>query len=313
MAFELEKPFWDWFVLNLPPSMTATQLGEDGSEAQVLIAGAVTEQDLQDHPNLKVVVVPFAGILPVTRLSLLGNKQISVYNLHFNASATAEKSIELMCAVAKGTIRNDSVMRGGTWKPEFRTSHAIELAGKNALIVGFGAIGHRIARVCQALEMNIQALRRRPGSEDIHGINVSNISRLEECLAWADVIHIAIPATSETNGMFNFDRIKLLKSHSILVNIGRGSIIDQGALFSALNERRIFGAGLDVWWNYPGQGECEPSEFPFHTLDNVVMSPHCGGTTVDTEQRRMESVVKLLHMIHDNDPELEPVDLENGY
>jgi phosphoglycerate dehydrogenase-like enzyme len=89
--------------------------------------------------------------------------------------------------------------------------------------------------------------------------------------------------------------IRALPKEAILVNVGRGAIVDEAALFSALKEGRIRGAGIDVWWTYPKEGEvCKPSRFSFEELPNVVMSPHVGGSVTDSEPKRLTALASLL-------------------
>jgi phosphoglycerate dehydrogenase-like enzyme len=103
----------------------------------------------------------------------------------------------------------------------------------------------------------------------------------------------------------------------ILINVGRGSIVDEKALYTALRDEKLSAAGIDVWYNYPDspsdRDNTKPSRFPFYNLDNIVMSPHRGGSTKDTEHLRMIHLAKSLNCAFKGNPIPNPVDLEVGY
>jgi phosphoglycerate dehydrogenase-like enzyme len=109
----------------------------------------------------------------------------------------------------------------------------------------------------------------------------------------------------------------MLQRPSLLVNIGRGAVVEQKALYEALQTGVLHAAGLDVWYTYPPDEEARthtpPAEFPFHQLDNVVMSPHRGGMTSETEPLRMRYLAKLLNAAARGEPMPNQVDLQRGY
>jgi phosphoglycerate dehydrogenase-like enzyme len=109
----------------------------------------------------------------------------------------------------------------------------------------------------------------------------------------------------------------LLPPGAILVNIGRGKIVAEGALFEALRDGRLHGAGLDVWYNYPadvnGRACTLPANFPFHELDNVVMSPHRGGQTLDSDRLRMAHLAQLLNCAARGEVMPNQLALDRGY
>jgi phosphoglycerate dehydrogenase-like enzyme len=103
----------------------------------------------------------------------------------------------------------------------------------------------------------------------------------------------------------------------VLVNVGRGPIVDEAALYAALRDGTLYAAGLDVWYNYPAdeaaRAHTPPSDYPFHELDNVVMSPHRAGSSVETEALRMVHLARLLNAAARGEPMPNRVDLEAGY
>lgn len=297
--------------------------GAPDETTHVLITGYATDEDLQAAPNLKSLIVPFAGLPPRTRDVMLRYPHITVHNLHHNAPETAEVAIALMLACAKKIVPIDQSLRRNDWTPRYDADLSIRLEGKTAVVIGFGAVGRRIAAVCIGLGMRVIAHKRTPLSEDV--IEVRTPERLLDSLREADVVLLAAPQTSETAGLLGPNEIAAMKDGAILVNVARASAVDEGALYESLKSGKLRGAGLDVWYRYPeseatkgymgfvGAPESAkstpPSAYPFHELDNVVMSPHRGGTSADVEDARVVALAELLN----SDPMGNRVNLERGY
>jgi phosphoglycerate dehydrogenase-like enzyme len=186
---------------------------------------------------------------------------------------------------------------------------ALSVAGRHALVWGHGAVGSRVAEVCRALGMAVTAVAREP-RPSLHGAQ-----ELERLLPATDALFVCVPLTEETRGRIGGRELALLRERAVLVNVARGPIIEETALYDALSSGRLFAAGLDVWWRYPESGEsiCTPSKFPFHELDNVVMSPHRGGHVEDTEPLRMRALGELLRAQAEGLPLPHAVDVERGY
>jgi phosphoglycerate dehydrogenase-like enzyme len=248
---------------------------------------------------------------------MLGFPHIAVHNLHHNAVAAAEMAVTLMLAAAKFIVPVDRALRQHDWTPRYRPNPAVMLEGKTALILGYGAIGQRVAHVCLGLAMDVIATRRR--AADGGSVAVHPPEALHSLLPRADVLIIALPLTAETEGLIGRGELALLPPRAVLVNVGRGRIVDEEALYHALSEGQLHAAGLDVWYNYPGdaasRSKTPPSAYPFHGLDNVVMSPHRAGTggSEEIELRRMAHLAKLLNAAAAGEEMPNQVDLETGY
>ena len=142
-----------------------------------------------------------------------------------------------------------------------------EVRGKTLLVVGLGAIGREVARLGEALGMHVLSLTRTSGD-------------LDELLPQADAVVLTLPLTAETHGLLDRRRIGSMRRGSILVNVGRGAVLDEEALVDALRERRLLGAVLDVFVHEP-----LPPESPLWELDNVILSPHMAALSVHENER----------------------------
>jgi phosphoglycerate dehydrogenase-like enzyme len=176
--------------------------------------------------------------------------------------------------------------------------------------------------MCRGLGMDVIAVRRRaPAAGDAGqgepGILLAPIDDLHRLLPRADALLICLPHTPETTGLIDARELALLPSRAVLVNVGRGPIVDEAALYHALRDGRLYAAGLDVWYNYPQdaaeRAHTAPSTYPFHELPNVVMSPHRAGGSTATEELRVRGLARLLNAAARGEPMPNRVDLEAGY
>lgn len=308
-----DEPDWATsFADSLVGSATCTFGKSIPDHAQVLVKGRPEEAELDQFTSLSAVVVPWAGIPEATRELLIKHPKVSLYNLHHNAADTAEMALALYFAVAKGIVPRDRGLREGRWSEDTwmrsGTSSSVRAAGKRALILGYGSIGQWIGKVCEAMGMEVTGVKRHgPFNE-----RVRPLEDLEELLPKAEALFVALPLTPETKGLISAERLALLPSNAIVSNIARGAIFDEEALYLALKEGKIGGAGIDVWWKYPsGDEPCFPSQFPFQDLPNVVMTPHVGGSSDASEEGRWRALSELVKGIADGSAKAASVEL--GY
>jgi phosphoglycerate dehydrogenase-like enzyme len=279
----------------------------------ILVAGRPQREHLTASPNLKALIIPWAGLPESTRQLILDFPHIRVHNLHHNARPVAELTIALLLAAAKFVVPLDRSLRAGDWTPRYQPSPSILLRGKTALILGHGAVGREVAQLCRGLGMNVMAITRHPSGEPF----LAPPEALHQLLPRADVLLVCLPHTSETTGLIGTRELALLPQNAILVNIGRGPIVDEAALYTALRDGTLYAAGLDVWYNYPADEDARsytpPSAYPFHELPNVVMSPHRAGASTETERLRATHLAELLNAAAHGEPMPNRVDLRAGY
>jgi len=283
----------------------------------VLVAGRPERKHIEASPSLRALIIPFAGLPAETRELMLHFPTVSVHNLHHNALATAEMAITLLLAAAKAIIPSDRALRGHDWRPRYGPNPTVLLSGKTALILGHGAVGSRVGTLCRGLGMRVLATRRS-AREAADGF-VHPPGDLQALLPQADVLIVTLPLTEQTEGLIDRHELALLAPGAILVNVGRGPVVDEAALFAALHEGSLRAAGLDVWYRYPddvaSRSDTAPSSYPFEELDNVVLSPHRAGAgrSEEIERTRMAALAAVLNAAADGEPLPNRVDLRAGY
>jgi len=289
------------------------------ASCHVLVAGRPQREQLEAAKRLHTLIIPWAGLPPETRDLLAEFPFISAHNLHHNAGAVAEHAVALLLAAAKCVIPFDQALRQGDWTLRYAEPRdAVLLSEKTVLILGYGAIGRRIARICRAMDMAVLATRRTPPYEG-DGIagEIYPPHALPALLPRANCLIIALPLTPQTRELIGANELDLLPPGAILVNIGRGPIVREEALYQALVNGGLGAAGLDVWYNYPRNEEervaTMPTSYPFHELQNVVFSPHHAGLTADTEPLRAAHLAGLLNAAIAGQPVPNKIDLSKGY
>jgi len=299
--------------------ITSGQPRENQPEYHILVAGRPDRSHLELSSNLKGVIIPFAGIPESTRELLMEYPSIETYNLHHNAIPTAELAVALLFAAAKFIISFDHRLRNNDWRPRYQENSSVLLHKKNVLVLGFGHIGQHVGKVCRAAGMQVLAIRKNPEKFFAHDglAEIHPPESLADLLPRSHGVVITLPLTPETRGLIGKLQLDLLPHGSILVNVGRGAIVDEEALYRSLQKGHLAGAGLDVWYNYPKNTEerqdTSPANYPFHQLENVVMSPHRGGSTLETERLRMDHLAVLLNAAAQGDTIPNKVDLKSGY
>jgi phosphoglycerate dehydrogenase-like enzyme len=290
----------------------------EAPQYELLIAGRPTEAQLSTSQHLHTLIIPFAGLPAVTQALMQDFPQIAVHNLHYNAPPTAEAALTLLLTVAKRTIPADRDFRRHDWTPRYAPYPQQQLRGRQALILGYGAVGRYLRPLLEALGMKVWGVRRQADPAEV-AEGVYGIDRLHDLLPRTEALIIALPGTPQTENLIDGAALALLPPGAMLVNVGRAVVVDQYALYDRLQSGYLHGAGLDVWYNYPTsiaeRTQTPPADVPLHELDNVVMSPHRagGGGNADIERLRMASLAEVLNMAARGEPLPHKVNLTLGY
>jgi phosphoglycerate dehydrogenase-like enzyme len=183
-----------------------------------------------------------------------------------------------------------------------------ELRGQILLFIGFGAIGREVAKIIRPLGMRVWAVTRSGRTEEGLAEQVFPASKLDEALPQADFVVLAAPETPETRKMIGAREFALMKPSAYFLNVSRGALVDEPALISALAERRIAGAALDV-----ASQEPLPPENPLWKLDNVFITPHMSAASEHLWERQTDLLMENLERWFAGDELLNRVDLNRGY
>jgi phosphoglycerate dehydrogenase-like enzyme len=298
---------------------TAESMLEHARDADIVVGGRVSGDYIRNAPNLKMIHALGAGIDKIDRQAVLERSDIIVCNNHWNALEVAEYAIMLLLTTAKNIILSDKELRNGDWIYGFGGPRPnVEIRNKTCLIIGLGNIGAEIAKRLKGFDLKLKAVTRSGRSSNTNLVDgVTSLGKMKEFVQEADFIILSLPLTNESRGAIDDEVISWMKPTSILVNISRGEIVDEAALYKALKEERILAAGLDVWWNYPQWGKPEmkmPSiNYPYHELENVVMSPHRAAYSSNTQNAHLQFLVENLLRFMSGDQPLNIVDMNLGY
>jgi phosphoglycerate dehydrogenase-like enzyme len=223
---------------------------------------------------------------------------VNVCNAYGHEAAIGEFAMMVMLAWRHRLFDIASSFRAGSWEwsPLMGGRLRSELAGQTVGIVGFGHIGREIAWRAHAFGCRVIAANRTPREPPSGVARIYPLDQLDRMLGECDIVVLACALTEETRGLVGRDRLTAMKRDAFLVNLARGPVCDEDALYEALRDRRIGGAALDTWWQYPTaeQPQMPPSRHPFAELPNVIMTPHCSPWTAGTVERRARDIARNI-------------------
>jgi D-3-phosphoglycerate dehydrogenase len=245
-------------------ALGATRFGEkelDAAREMLVVARIGVGFDAVDVPALTARKIP---------LMVAGSA---------NSPSVAEQAMFMMMALAKRGAELHAMVKDGQWSKRL-ASVPFDLYGKTVLVVGFGRIGARSAKRCQAMEMNVLVYDPYVQASDIEAAGCEPVTDLDAALPRADFVTVHCPKTPETVSMFNAARLQRMKTTAYLVNTARGGIVDEPALHAALTTGKLAGAGLDVFEQEP-----PPQDNPLLKLPSVIIAPHMAGVTRESLDR----------------------------
>ena len=251
-------------------------------DLEALISSRLSPEMVEGAASLKALFLPITGVNAVPA-PLLASKGVRVFNVHANAESVAQNALAMILAWFGRVIEYHNDLRAQTWHG-FWVGKGSEdewdsIFDRRVTILGTGAIGSALALLLKAFRCEVTGWRRRTDAPLPPGFDRVE-AELAAALKGRDIVVAALPFTPETGGLIGKEAFEAMRG-AFFVNVGRGATVDEEALWLALKDRVISGAGIDVWYRYPQAGSTRgaPSRFPIHELDNVVLSPHVGGST----------------------------------
>jgi hydroxypyruvate reductase len=270
-----------------PPAEVFTAQQLSGIRAMITAGGTPLHADVMDTlPSLRAIVCYGTGYDGVDRPAA-AERGIAIGNSPAaNAAAVADLAMTLMLAVTRRLLPADNHVRSGGWaaaKPSPLMSPQPGNPGRRVGIYGFGEIGRKIAARAAAFETEVAYYSRSK-----HDVPYRYLPSLEALVEWCDVLMIAVRAGADTRHVIDAPMLRKLGKDGFVVNIARGSVIDQEALVAALTDKTIAGAGLDVFETEPHAPDALTA-FP-----NVVLTPHIGGHTIESHAGMQDCVIANL-------------------
>jgi phosphoglycerate dehydrogenase-like enzyme len=209
----------------------------------------------------------------------------------------ADHTLLLILSLYRRLLASDQATRKGGWNAPIDGMNTFEMANKVVGVLGFGNIGQKVARRVQAFDAIVQYYDKFPLSpERERELKVTRVS-LEALFRTSDIISCHAPLTADTRHVVSREHLAMMKPTAVLINTSRGPVVDEAALADALQQKRIAGAGLDVFEKEP----VDPNN-PLLRLDNVVVTSHTAGTTWDTWSRRAEFAYQNMKRVWEGEP-----------
>ncbi|MEU9183841.1 2-hydroxyacid dehydrogenase [Streptomyces sp. NPDC048484] len=282
---------------------TAERISEAITDAEVFVGSQLTAEDARRAGRLRLVHVVGAGYDGIP-LDALG-PEVSVTTTHHHGRSIAEHVLMSVMMLSRDVLGADRALRAGQWRnvavdPELPFGTTLE--GRRVGVIGFGETGTEVARLCQAVGMRVRAVRRDPSApvpDDLRTDWIGGNDRLPGLLAESDVVVVTVPLGPATRGLIGPAELAAMGPGTLLVNVARGPVVQEEALYEALDSGVIAGAALDVWWSGPPQA---PSRLPFHRLPNVLMTPHHSGHTTDTFAARAAEIADNINRLQQGRP-----------
>ncbi len=279
-ADELRELLPEGFVLECGQGFSDDDLKAIIADADYAISGqiGVSGNVLRSATRLKLLHKWGVGVdnLDLATAQELGIKVARTTGS--NALSVAEYTIGLIITVLRGIGYGHHHLKDGDWRgiTKLPTSTYL-LNGKTVGIIGFGAIGQNVARLLRSFNAKVLYAKRSalPSQSEFH--DFAKRASIGEIIESADIICLHCPLTEQTKNLIGRKELETMKPTASLINVARGGVVDEGALFDALQSKQIHGAAMDVFMAEP-----LPSDSPLLTLDNIVVTPHLGAVTKDT-------------------------------
>lgn len=262
---------------NGNPREIANELVE--ADGVIIRIGAMDRRAILAAPNLRVIGRPGIGVDNIDLKTATEKGIPVVITPGANTLSVAEHTVALIFAAAKDIRFSDAETRKGNFNVRSRYQ-AFELERKNLGLIGFGAIGQEVARLCQCLGMKVAVYDPFVNRETVNDLKLSYYETLDNLLRESDIVSIHTPLTDKTKNLISGRELEMMKAGALLINCSRGGVVDEVELIRVLSQKRIGGAALDVFADEP-----LPKDHPLFQLENVILTPHMAAQTQEAASR----------------------------
>lgn len=313
---------YDSLELIFPPDDGEETILNLASQANVLFGWRPTIELLNKAKNMQLYIQPGTGAENLVRVfkDYSRKNEVIVTNGHGHAFEVAQHTLGMLLALTNHVVGYHNQMTTGKWRA--RGSMSYGLKNKRVGFLGYGPINQFVHEFLSPFSLEFSILKRTRDIEleKLLGPKIKFYTTQEKhkFLQELDILIIAAPHTKKTENMIGEEELKLLGKNGYIVNVGRGPIVEEKALFHALKEKTIKGAAIDVWYNYKPdevEGKKYPyhSDHPFHELDNIILSPHRAGSPFGDLSRWDENIKNVITLAEGRSDFVNIVDLEEEY
>jgi phosphoglycerate dehydrogenase-like enzyme len=304
----LQGDFPDLTVVQLSSYETVPQ---EIADADVFIGWSLTPAQFLAAQQLRWIHSPAAAVHQLMFPELINSSVVVTNSSGVHGPVVAEHAIALVLALAKRLPRAMQYQVKKEWAQQQlwdEQPRPREVAGSTVIVVGMGAIGREFTTRAKALGMRVLAVRENPskGAEGADAVH-SNLE-LDAILPQADYVLLCTPVTPATQSLMNQERLEKMKPEAYLINVGRGTLVDESALIPALMAHRIAGAALDVFVEEP-----LPPESPLWSVENLLITPHTAAVTEKLWERHYQLIAENLKRFLGGQPLLHVIDKHSGY
>jgi phosphoglycerate dehydrogenase-like enzyme len=308
MAEAIRKRWPEMRVLHLP---NYDQLPAELPDADIFVGYSLRAEQLKEGKKLKWIHSTAAGVAQLMYPELRESGIMVTNPSGIFSVPMAEHTMGLLLALARNfpdSVRGQDRARWAQQEIWDKPQHLTELNGKVLLIVGYGSIGREVAKRAKAFDMRVWGVTRSGEGDRTHAERIFSAAKLHEALPDADCVLISAPETLETKYLMGAAQIARMKRGARMINVGRGSLLDEAALVQALESGALGGAALDVTETEP-----LPAESPLWKAPNLFITPHTSGVSDRLWDRQTAILISLLERWFDGREMFNRVDFARGY
>lgn len=272
-------------------------INENQATGMIARLEPISRRIFESCPTLKAIQEPGVGLDNVDVVAASENGVMALNVPDGNYTTVSEHAMLFILACAQNLLRADKNVRMGNWS--YRdTNLPCDVQDKSLLLIGLGRIGKSVAEKARVFGMNILAYDAYVPADVMEAQGVQKVNKLEDGLRVADFVTLHLPLTDQTRGMMKAAQFRSMKKTAYICNLGRGPMLDEGDLYQALINGEIAGAALDVF-----DPEPPSKDNPLFQLDNVIVTPHTGGDTLESRKRLAIMAAKSLLSAMDGQPQ----------
>jgi len=308
--------------LVFPDNIEPENLISLANDCDIIIGWRPTIELLKASEKLSIFINPGAGAKHLIDMfrEINTERPVTLVNGHGNAYFTAQHTVAMLMALTNKIVSHHKWMRDGHWRKGDVDAASIPLRDRKIGFLGYGSVNQLVHKFLSGFDNRYYILKTNWSGKDDPRLQYEkklSTNELNSFLREINVLIIAMPHTTQTENLIGDKELKLLGKDALLVNVGRGVIINEESLFNALKDKTIAGAAIDVWYDYrPKPDEHErkyPYNYPFQELDNVLLSPHRAASPFGDLKRWNEVIENIRRFSSGSDDILNVVELKREY